>query len=95
MNLGSTSSKQSPVLETTGLTKLYGNNMGAENISLQLHAKEVVGLIGPNGAGKSTTLRLIMGLTPATTGKIYMFGNEIKKTSRYGHRNASDRLPTI
>lgn len=47
-----------------------GNNLILDNISFCVHAGEFIGLIGPNGAGKTTLLKVLLGLTPATHGKL-------------------------
>lgn len=41
-----------------------------ENVSMQLHEKEILTLIGPNGAGKTTLLRTLIGLQKPSSGKI-------------------------
>ena len=40
------------------------------DISMQLHSKQIITLIGPNGAGKTSLIRILLGLTRATTGKV-------------------------
>lgn len=57
------------VVEIQGLTKFYGDVVGIENLNLEIKAGEVVGFLGPNGAGKSTTIRVLLGLINATSGK--------------------------
>jgi ABC-2 type transport system ATP-binding protein len=65
------------ILLTQGLTKYYGSKKGVEKIDLEIKEGEVFGFIGPNGAGKSTTIRMIMQLIYPTSGKIYLFGEEV------------------
>ena len=48
-----------------------------QNVSLQLKAGEIVGLLGPNGAGKTTTFYMVVGLIPATAGKVFLDGRNI------------------
>lgn len=50
-----------------------------QGVSFEVHPGEVTVLLGRNGAGKTTTLRSIMGLNPATKGKILYKGDEIQK----------------
>ena len=51
------------------LTKTYGGNIRAvDDITFTCRPGTVTGFLGPNGAGKSTTMRIIAGLTPATSG---------------------------
>ena len=42
-------------------------------VSFSIEEGEFVGLLGPNGAGKTTLLRALLGLVPATTGRIRVF----------------------
>jgi lipopolysaccharide export system ATP-binding protein len=48
-------------------------------ISLNISSGEVVGLLGPNGAGKTTTFYMVVGLVPATSGKVLLDGQDITK----------------
>jgi len=66
-----------PLLEVEDLHTHYGAIEALKGISLTVEEGEVVTLIGSNGAGKSTTLRSISGLTPASSGKITIDGEDI------------------
>jgi branched-chain amino acid transport system ATP-binding protein len=48
-----------------------------DDVTLELHRHEVVGLIGPNGAGKSTLVNLLSGFDAPTSGTIELDGREI------------------
>ena len=48
----------------------YGNNIILENLSLELHKGQILGLLGANGAGKSTIFNLIIGLISPDFGSI-------------------------
>lgn len=61
-------STPSGVITLSSLTKYYGDNLGIEDVSLNIEKGAFYGFIGPNGAGKSTTLRLLMGLIHPTGG---------------------------
>jgi ABC-2 type transport system ATP-binding protein len=61
-------------VETSGLTKDYGNGRGIFDLELHVPVGEVFGFLGPNGAGKTTTIRLLMGLIHATRGSARIFG---------------------
>ncbi|SEG44205.1 ABC transporter ATP-binding protein [Paenibacillus sp. UNC499MF] len=64
-----------PILEVSGLTKLYrGSGRGIRDVSLRLEAGDVYGLLGPNGAGKTTFLKLVTGLIRADGGTVTLFG---------------------
>jgi len=54
-----------------------------ENLCFQLHDGEKVGLIGPNGSGKTTLFHIIMGLMKPNSGKIEIFGREIKEENDF------------
>ena len=56
----------------------YGGVAAVRDLSLEVHAGEIVGLIGPNGAGKSTTLHTIMGLVPLRAGTIEFAGSPLR-----------------
>ncbi len=57
-----------PVIETVGLSKVYGSQTAVENLTLSIEEGEVFGFLGPNGAGKTTTLLMLLGLTSPTSG---------------------------
>jgi ABC-2 type transport system ATP-binding protein len=56
------------------VTKAYGPVKAVSDLTLTLRPGETVALLGPNGAGKSTTLDLLLGLRPADTGTVTLFG---------------------
>jgi ABC-2 type transport system ATP-binding protein len=57
------------MITVESLTKTYGRGLTAvDDVSFTAAAGRVTGFLGPNGAGKSTTMRIMVGLTPATSG---------------------------
>ena len=56
------------------VTKNYGSFTAVDDVSFTARAGRVTGFLGPNGAGKSTTMRVIVGLTRATTGTATVSG---------------------
>jgi branched-chain amino acid transport system ATP-binding protein len=73
--------KRPVVLRTTGLSKHYGGVVAVDDVDLELHEGEILGLIGPNGAGKTTIFDLISGFTPLNSGRIDFMGRDITDTS--------------
>jgi branched-chain amino acid transport system permease protein len=68
---------QETVLGVRGVTRRFGGLVAVDDISLQLHAGEILGLIGPNGAGKSTLFNLITGMLSPDSGTIRFGGRDI------------------
>jgi ABC-2 type transport system ATP-binding protein len=67
------------VIETSGLTKYYGNAPGIIDLDLNVVEGEVFGFIGPNGAGKSTTIRTLLNFLFPTSGSGTVLGLDIIK----------------
>ena len=66
-------------IQTENLVKTYGARAVVDGISLRIGAGEVVGLLGPNGAGKTTTFYMMVGLVPATSGRVLLDGRDITR----------------
>ncbi len=58
-----------------GVTKTYGAHRAVDDVSFVARPGRVTGFLGPNGAGKSTTMRIMVGLTPATSGSVMIGGH--------------------
>ena len=56
------------------LTKRYGKHTAVDSVSFAVRPGTVTGFLGPNGAGKSTTMRMLVGLTPPTSGSSTVLG---------------------
>ena len=56
------------MIEVDRLSKRYGSFLAVDDVSFVCRPGAVTGFLGPNGAGKSTTMRIIAGLTPASSG---------------------------
>jgi ABC-2 type transport system ATP-binding protein len=69
------------VIETDGLTKLYGKARGIEDVTFSIQAGEVFGLLGPNGAGKTTAIRTLLDLLHPTCGSATIFGLDSRRES--------------
>lgn len=57
------------MIDATELTKKFGDKVAVDHLSFSVRPGMVTGFLGPNGAGKSTTMRLILGLDHATSGR--------------------------
>jgi ABC-2 type transport system ATP-binding protein len=62
------------MIEVDNLTRKYGAFTAVDNISFRARPGHVTGFLGPNGAGKSTTMRVMVGLTPPTSGSATIAG---------------------
>ena len=58
------------------LSKSFDDNKVLEQVSFRVDAGDVVGVLGKNGAGKTTLLELMLGFTPATAGRVEVFGHD-------------------
>ena len=65
------------ILETTGLTKLFGGLSAVDRLDLRVEEGEIMGLIGPNGSGKTTALNLITGFLKPTGGSVTYRGEDV------------------
>ena len=69
--------EQSSVVETDGLTKKFGDRTAVDHVDLRIPAGSAFGYLGPNGAGKTTLIRMLLGLTKATSGSMRLLGHPI------------------
>lgn len=71
------------ILEVKNLSFAYSDEEVFNNISFKIEKGDFLGIIGSNGAGKSTLIKLILGLLPADSGEIYLFGKGRKSFRDY------------
>ncbi|MBO9520089.1 MAG: ATP-binding cassette domain-containing protein [Nocardioidaceae bacterium] len=62
------------MITVENLTRTYGGFRAVDDVSFTARAGRVTGFLGPNGAGKSTTMRIMVGLTPPTSGTALIDG---------------------
>ncbi|WP_395690143.1 ABC transporter ATP-binding protein [Nocardioides sp.] len=62
------------MITVDSLTKVYGGFTAVDHVTFTARPGRVTGFLGPNGAGKSTTMRIMVGLTPATSGTAEVAG---------------------
>jgi branched-chain amino acid transport system ATP-binding protein len=65
------------MLNVSDIHTYYAKSHILQGVSLQIKSGEICTLLGRNGAGKSTTLKTIMGVTPASLGKVLFEGEDI------------------
>src|SRR5271168_3671742 len=65
------------IVQMEGVQKHFGAVHALRNINLAIGRNEIVGLIGDNGAGKSTLIKVLTGVIPPTSGRIFVRDAEI------------------
>ena len=81
-----TAATKPPALHIHDVTVAYHDRPVLWNVDVELRGAKLVGVVGPNGAGKSTLLKAALGLVPAATGWVEVFGrpmNEQRKLVGY------------
>jgi len=75
-----------PAIRTRDLAKRYGDITALAGLTMTIPRGDVFGFLGPNGAGKTTAVKILLGLTPATSGEGEVLGADI------GEREARRRI---
>ena len=76
-------------IRTENLSKSFGQTKALVALDLEVPEGEVIGYLGPNGSGKTTTIRLLLGLIRATTGKAEIFGVDCQADPVAAHRRVA------
>lgn len=76
------------VIETRGLSKVYGEQKCVSDLNLHVRRGKIYGLLGRNGAGKTTTMKMLLNLIEPTSGDVRIFGKSI-------HLNEKKILPRV
>jgi len=63
-------------IEVHGLTKTFGATVALNGLDLIVPTAQVTGFLGPNGSGKSTTIRILLGLLRADSGRAVVLGGD-------------------
>ena len=66
------------MITVESLTKKYGGFTAVDDVSFTAATGRVTGFLGPNGAGKSTTMRIVVGLTRPTSGRVRVTGRDYR-----------------
>ncbi|TRZ86129.1 MAG: sugar ABC transporter ATP-binding protein [Streptomycetaceae bacterium] len=64
--------------EVKNISKSYGSVVALSDVSLKIHAGEIIGLVGDNGAGKSTLVKVLSGAHQQSQGTVFLEGIERK-----------------
>ena len=64
-------------IEVRGLTKRFGERVAIDAVDLQVPRGVAFGFLGPNGAGKTTMIRMLLGLTQASSGTMSLLGRPV------------------
>lgn len=67
------------VIETRAITKRYGKMTAVDGVDLEVPRGKVFALMGRNGAGKTSLIRMLLGLTPISSGKGTVLGLDSKE----------------
>lgn len=62
------------MISYTDLTKRYGETLALDGVSFTVNPGTITGFLGPNGAGKSTAMRILLGLSRASSGSALIAG---------------------
>jgi len=85
---------QQSVVETSGLTKRYGDVLAVDDVALTVPRGSVLGLLGPNGAGKTTIIGMLLGLIRPTSGRMSLFGIDVDGSVRSALRRIGATMET-
>jgi ABC-2 type transport system ATP-binding protein len=72
-------------IQTTGLTKRFGDVVAVRDLNLQVKEGEVFGFLGPNGSGKSTTINMLMDYIRPTDGTATVLGYDAQEETQAIH----------
>ena len=74
---GGLHSGETPLLQTLGLTKRYGDFLANDSIDIDIWPQQIHALLGENGAGKSTLVKAMYGLIQPSDGEMRWQGEKI------------------
>ncbi len=64
-------------IEASGLTMRFGDFTAVDNVNFRIARGEIFGFVGSNGCGKTTTMKMLVGLIPASEGRAWLFGHQV------------------
>lgn len=83
------------MIETNNLVKAYMEQVAVDHVSLHIRKGSIYGLLGRNGAGKTTIMKMILGLTNATSGEISIMGKPLKNNEQEIYARVGVMLDTL
>ncbi len=86
-------SNRTPILEARNVSKYFGSVVALEDVSISVHAGEVVCLLGDNGAGKSTLIKILSGVFPPDRGQVFVDGEAVH--FRFAHDARERGIATV
>ena len=82
-----------PLLEVTGLVKIYGSRRVVDGVDFEVNSGEIVGLLGPNGAGKTTSFRMACGIIEPNAGKVMLGDKDVTNWPMYLRARRRNGVP--
>jgi simple sugar transport system ATP-binding protein len=79
--MSTTKTQSTPLIEVRNVFKYFGSVIALKDISMSVHAGEVMCLLGDNGAGKSTLIKILSGVHQPSQGQYLVEGKEVHFTS--------------
>jgi len=70
------------IIEVKNFKMVFADKTVIKNLSFEVRSGEIFGLLGSNGSGKTTTIRALLGLYEATSGKLLINGKKFAPTDR-------------
>ena len=78
------SSERNAVIRIRDLVKIFGEQTVLHGVNLDIHEGETMVIMGGSGSGKSTLLRTMIGSIPATSGAVWLFGQNVCELDEAG-----------
>ena len=86
------SSSNGYAIRTDHLTRDFGSLRAVDGLSIEVPSGIVFGFLGPNGSGKTTTIRLLLGLLEATSGRAEVLGRDVTRDASSARERAGALL---